>query len=72
MQTGWSLLHNKNCRNIRDRMKVVSEKKTLQKTEDPLENEDPLANRTIKKLLVPMSWMGGFLLTKTLRPKPEN
>ena len=53
-------------------MKVVSEKKTLQKTEDPLENEDPLANRTIKKLVVPMSWMGGFLLTKTLRPKPEN
>lgn len=33
-------------------MKIVSEKKTLQKTEDPLENEDPLANRTIKNLLV--------------------
>ena len=47
-------------------MKVVSEKKTLQKTEDPLENEDPLANRTIKNLLV---WMGGVLLTKT--PKTQ-
>lgn len=36
-------------------MKIVSEKKTLQKTEDPLENEDTLANRTIKNLFVPMS-----------------
>ena len=50
-------------------MKVVSKKKTLQKTEDPLENEDPLANWTIKNLFVPMSWMGGFLLTKT--PKTQ-